>query len=128
LQYKKPSDLFFLFFFIEVGRFILFHTMYKKFSLEDLSTIQNNFIPHLYKIIQQEKYQGINDFFKFAFKEGNEVLFFERSNIIFRIGLENDLISITDEAEKIQVQIPAHNKSSLQDLLKKYISKKQRQF
>jgi SpoU rRNA methylase family enzyme len=102
--------------------------MYKKFSLKDLSTIQNNFIPHLYKIIQQEKCQGVNDFFKFAFKEGHEVLFFNRSNIAFRIGLENDLISITDEVEKIQVQIPAHNKSGLQDLLKNYISKKQRQF
>ncbi len=102
--------------------------MYKKFSLEDLSTIQNNFIPHLYKIIQQEKCQGVNDFFKFAFKEGHEVLFFDRSNIAFRIGLEHDLISITDEVEKIQVQIPAHNKSGLQDLLKNYISKKQRQF
>ena len=101
--------------------------MYKRFSLEELSTIQNNFIPHLYKYIQQERCQGVNDFFKFAFREGNEVFYFERGNVAFKVALENNTFSLTDEVDKIQVQIPADHKWGLNDLVKKFVIKKQRQ-
>ena len=101
--------------------------MYKKFSLAELTSIQNNFIPHLYKIIQQEKCQGVNDFFKFAFREGNELYYFERGNVSFKISLEGNMLHFMDEVEKIEVEIPADKKSGLQDLVKKYIIKKQRQ-
>jgi SpoU rRNA methylase family enzyme len=102
--------------------------MYKKFSLEEVSHIQNNFIPHLYKIIQQEKFQGVNDFFKFAFKEGEEVFFFERGNVCFKIALvDGKTIHMMDEVDKIEVEVPFDHKGGLQDLVKKYIIKKQRQ-
>ena len=85
--------------------------MYKKFTLEELANIQNNFIPHLYKIIQQEKCQSINDFCKFAFKEGKELYYFERGSIVFKISLENHMIHLMDEVEKIEIQLPENNKS-----------------
>jgi hypothetical protein len=43
--------------------------MYKKFSLEDIKNIKNDFIPHLYTIIKKERCQGINDLVKFIFRE-----------------------------------------------------------
>jgi hypothetical protein len=101
--------------------------MYKKFSLEELTSIQNDFIPHLYKIIQHERCQGVNDFFKIAFREGNELFYFERSSITFKISLEGNTIHMMDEVEKIEVQMPMDQKGGLQDLIKRYIIKKQRQ-
>jgi uncharacterized protein YprB with RNaseH-like and TPR domain len=101
--------------------------MYKKFTLEELTNIQNGFIPHLYKIIHQEKCQGINDFFKIAFREGKELFYFERNMITFKIALKESLLYFIDEVEKIEVEIPIDQKGGLQDLLKRYLIKKQRQ-
>jgi len=101
--------------------------MYKKFNLTEISSIQNNFIPHLYSIIQKEKCQGVNDFFKSAFKEGDEILFFDRGNAYFKILLTNNTIHMMDEVDKIELEIPFNDKWGLNDLLKKYINKKQKQ-
>jgi hypothetical protein len=101
--------------------------MYKKFTLEELTHIQNNFIPHLYRLIQQEKCQGVNDFFKIAFKKGNELYYLDRSLISFKISLEGNTIHMMDEVEKIEVQMPIDQKGGLQNLLIKYLSKNQRQ-
>jgi uncharacterized protein YprB with RNaseH-like and TPR domain len=101
--------------------------MYKKFSLAELTSIQNNFIPHLYKIIQQEKCQGINDFCKFAFKEGKELRYFERNNVSFKISQLGNRLHLLDEIEKIEVEVPIDHKGALQDLIKRYIIKKQKQ-
>lgn len=101
--------------------------MYKRFTLTDLTSIQNNFIPHLYSIIKREGCQGANDFFKICFKEGDDVLYFYRSDPAFRMRkLGNDLI-LADELDKIEVVIPFDNKSQLQSLIIKYVSKKERQ-
>ena len=101
--------------------------MYKKFTLEELSTIQNNLIPHLYTIIQREKCQWINDFFKTTFHEWNEVMFFDRWNPYITIQLIDNQIHITDEIDNIQIQVPANEKGELNRLMIRYISKKQRQ-
>ncbi len=101
--------------------------MYKKFTMDELSSIQNNLIPHLYTVIQREKCQWVNDFFKIAFKEWNETLFFDRWNPIIRIQLASDKIYIMDEVDSIQIQIPANDKSELNRLMIRFISKKQKQ-
>ena len=101
--------------------------MYKKFTIEELSTIQNNVIPHLYTIIQREKYQWVNDFFKFAFKEWNDLLYFDRWNPFMKIQLDNNQIFITDEIDNIQIEIPSDEKGELNRLMIRYISKKQKQ-
>lgn len=101
--------------------------MYKKFSIEELTTIQNNLIPHLYTVIQKEKCQWINDFFKIAFREWNEVIYFERWNPSLAIQLIDNQIYITDEIDNIQIQMPENDKSQLNQLMIRYISKKQKQ-
>ncbi|MDR0651003.1 MAG: ribonuclease H-like domain-containing protein [Candidatus Peribacteria bacterium] len=92
-----------------------------------MTSIQNEFIPHLYKIIQQEKCQGINDFFKVAFREGNELFYFERNIITFKISLKEKFLHFMDEIEKIEVEISIDQKGGLQDILKRYLAKRQRQ-
>ncbi len=101
--------------------------MYKKFTLEELSTIQNNLIPHLHTIIQREKCQWVNDFFKIAFREWNEVMYFDRWNPLITIQLIDNQIHIADEIDNIQIQMPMNEKSELNHLMIHYISKKQRQ-
>ncbi|MDR2190654.1 MAG: hypothetical protein LBP53_05745 [Candidatus Peribacteria bacterium] len=101
--------------------------MYKKFTLEELTNIQNDFIPHLYKIIQQEKCQGVNDFFKIAFREGNELYYLDKNQISFKISLKEQTISMMDEVDKIELEMPIDQKGGLQSLLIKYLSKNQRQ-
>lgn len=101
--------------------------MYKKFTIEELSTIQNNLIPHLYTVIQREKCQWVNDFFKIAFREWNEVMFFDRGNPLITIQLIDNRIHINDEVDNIQIQVPANEKGELNRLMIRYISKKQRQ-
>lgn len=101
--------------------------MYKKFTIEELTTIQNNLIPHLYTVIQREKCQWVNDFFKIVFRNWHEVMYFDRGNPLLNIQLIDNDIHITDEVDNIQIQIPANDKSSLNRLMIRYISKKQRQ-
>ena len=101
--------------------------MYKKFTISELSTIQNNLIPHLHTVIQREKCQWVNDFFKVAFNEWNEVIYFERWNPLIKIQLEDNIIYITDEIDSIQIQIPFDDKSELNRLMVRYIWKKQKQ-
>ena len=101
--------------------------MYKKFTIEELTTIQNNLIPHLYTVIQREKCQWVNDFFKIVFRNWHEVMYFDRGNPLLNIQLIDNDIHITDEVDNIQIQIPSDDKSSLNRLMIRYISKKQRQ-
>lgn len=101
--------------------------MYKRFTLSELSTIQNNFIPHLYNIIKQEKCQNVNDFFKIAFNRWDEVMYFDRWNMSFRVMLEDNRLHFFDEIDSIEVEIPADHKWWLNDLIKGFITHKQRQ-
>ncbi len=101
--------------------------MYKKFSLEEIKNVKNNFIPHLYNIIKKEKCQWINDLVKFIFREWNDIYFFERWDPSFRISKKWEILELTDEKERIQLMIPINDKSKLQNLLKNYIIKKERQ-
>ena len=100
--------------------------MYKKLSLDELIKIDTKFVPHLVWIIQKERYQGVNDFFKYAFKEGNELLFFEKGHLLVKMILKDNIISIFDDVEKIEIEVPADNKGKLNDLVKKFIIKKGR--
>ena len=95
--------------------------------MEELTTIQNNLIPHLYTVIQRERCQWVNDFFKIVFRNGHEVMYFDRGNPLINIQLIDKNIYITDEVDNIQIQVPANEKGELNRLMIRYISKKQRQ-
>lgn len=101
--------------------------MYKRFSLTDLTKIQNNFIPHFYAIIKREKCQWANDFFKICFREGNDLYYFYRSDVVFRISKHENQLSLIDEEDKIEVVLPFDQKWGLNSLVMKYVSKKERQ-
>ncbi|MCK9466867.1 MAG: ribonuclease H-like domain-containing protein [Candidatus Absconditabacterales bacterium] len=101
--------------------------MYKKFSLEEIEKIKNNFIPHLYSIVKKERCQGVNDLVKHIFREGNNVYFFERGDPFFKIAINNNILEFTDEIERIQLFLAMEERGKLQNLLKKYIIKKERQ-
>lgn len=101
--------------------------MYKNFSIEEIKNVKNNFIPHLYNIIKKERCQGINDLVKIVFKEWNKMYYFERWDPFFKIAKKWDNLELSDEIDKIQLTIPMNDKSKLQDLIKHYILKKERQ-
>lgn len=100
--------------------------MYKNFSIDEIKMVKNDFIPHLYNVIKREKCQWINDLVKFVFKEWNELYYFDKWDIFFRIIKKWDNLELSDEIEKIQLTIPMNDKSKLQDLIKNYIIKKER--
>ena len=54
-------------------------------------------------------------------------MYFDRGNPLLNIQLVGKDIYITDEVDSIQIQIPADDKSSLNRIMIRYISKKQRQ-
>lgn len=101
--------------------------MYKNFSIEEIKNVKNNFLPHLYTIIKREKCQWINDLVKIIFKEWNKLYFFDRWDPFFKIAKKWENLELSDEIDKIQLTIPMNDKSKLQDLLKHYIMKKERQ-
>ncbi|MDR2540321.1 MAG: hypothetical protein LBD11_00660 [Candidatus Peribacteria bacterium] len=93
-----------------------------------MKTISNDFILHLSDILKREKCEGnINAFYKVAFREGNELYYFDRGNVSFKIVLENNKLHFFDEKEKIEVEIPADQKGYLQDLIKDFVVHKGRQ-
>ena len=101
--------------------------MYKNFSIEEIKSIKNNFIPHLYSIIQKEKCQWINDLVKFIFKEWKKMYYFDKWDPFFKIAQKWEDLELSDEIDKIQLTIPLNDKAKLQDLIKHYIIKKERQ-
>lgn len=101
--------------------------MYKNFSLDEIKNVKNNFIPHLYSIIKKEKCQWINDLVKIIFREWKQVYFFEKWDPFFKIVDKWENLELSDEIEKIQLTVPMNDKWKLQDLLKWYIIKKERQ-
>jgi len=101
--------------------------MYKKFSIEEIKNVKNNFIPNLYSIVKKEKCQWINDLVKYIFKEGNDIYYFERWEPFFRFSQNDETLEIIDEQERIQLSLPINDKSQLQNLLKTYIIKKEKQ-
>lgn len=110
--------------------------MYKKFTIWQLTTIQNNVIPHIYQVILKESgwnekdFIWVNAFFsKVAFSEGNDVLYFDKNgrDPMLRLQLVDNTIHITDEIDNIQIQVPMDNKSELNSLVNRFIAKKWKQ-
>ncbi|MEI7563361.1 MAG: hypothetical protein WCJ39_07080 [bacterium] len=52
--------------------------MYKRFTLEELKTVQNTFINNFYSIAKKEYCQMPSDLFKKIFREGNDIYYFNR--------------------------------------------------
>ena len=100
--------------------------MYKRFSLQELKTVQNNFIPNFFSILKKEGCIYPSDFFKKIFKDGESIYYFNRWEATFRIAKQNDLIAIIDEKEKIEILLNEEDRREMQSIIKTYITKKER--
>jgi len=98
--------------------------MYKRFSIEELSTIKNNFIPHFASIMSKEKCLGLKEFLKHSFRQGDEVYFFSRGNPIRKLAQKQGYLKFVDEKDKIEVVCKEEQQNKISSLLKAYMTKR----
>ncbi|MBO4204351.1 hypothetical protein J5893_06185 [bacterium] len=106
--------------------------MYKKFTLKEISTIQNNFIPHLLDVIKREFKKESDRSIKSLLKKdldfgktGQEAFYFDRGNIIFKIYLEeNGALHCYDEVDAIEIEVSSEERSRLDRLITNYAQHK----
>ncbi len=102
--------------------------MYKRFTIQEVKTIQNSFIQNLYWCIKKERCLTTLDFFKKIFKEGSDIYFCNRSEILLSCSkTADDKIIIRDEKEKIEIILDDTARRELESTIKNYINKKERQ-
>ena len=97
--------------------------MYKRFSLQDVQSIKNNLIPRMTRILQNEKYQSIKDYYKHGFKEWNTICYLNRWEATMRMVKQDSWLLIIDEVEKIELILNEEQIGNLQSLVKKYMIK-----
>lgn len=100
--------------------------MYKRFTLDELKTVQNTFISNFYSILKKEHCQMASDFFKKIFKEGNEIYYMYRGDFTFRFQNNNEEYVLMDERQKIQVVLDEQGKRDFQGMVKNFILKKEK--
>lgn len=102
--------------------------MYKRFSINELKTIQNSFVQNLYWVIKKEQCMSSADFFKKIFKEWTDIYYCNRSEISLSCTkTPEDNIIIRDEKEKIEIFLDEEGKREMHNIIKNYIIKKERQ-
>jgi hypothetical protein len=100
--------------------------MYKRFTLDELKTVQNTFISNFYSILKKEHCVMASDLFKKIFKEGNEIYYMYRGDFTFRFQNNNDEYVLMDEKEKVQIILDEQGKRDFQGMVKNYILKKEK--
>jgi len=100
--------------------------MYKRFTLDELKTVQNTFISNFCSILKKEHCAVASDLFKKIFKEGNEIYYMYRGDFTFRFQNNNDEYVLMDEKEKVQVILDEQGKREFQGMIKNYILKKEK--
>ena len=103
--------------------------MYKRFSLDEIQSIQNDFLPHLQEIIKREirnpRDQNLKSFLKLALAEGDEVYYYFRSDVVFWFSKTKEGVSFFDERDKIEVFCTGSDGiSKLERMLLKFDAKK----
>ena len=100
--------------------------MYKRFTLDELKTVQNTFISNFYGLLKKERCMMASDFFKKIFREGNDIYYMYRGDFTFRFQNNNEEYVLMDEKEKIQVVLNDQDKREFQNMVKNYILKKEK--
>jgi hypothetical protein len=100
--------------------------MYKRFTLDELKTVQNTFIGNFYSIFKKEHCMMTSDFFKKIFREGNEIYYMNRGDFSFRFQNNNEEYILMDEKEKIQIVLDEQGKRDFQGMVKNFILKKEK--
>lgn len=100
--------------------------MYKRFTLDELKTVQNNFVSNFYGILKKEHCMTATDLFKKIFKEGDEIYYISRWDFVFRFQNAKEDFILMDEKEKIQVVLNEQEKRDFHNMLKNFILKKEK--
>ncbi len=100
--------------------------MYKRFTLEELKTVQNTFISNFYSILKKERCMMASDLFKKIFREWNEIYYMTRGDFVFRFQNNNEEYTLMDEKEKIQIILDDQGKREFQGMVKNFILKKEK--
>ena len=100
--------------------------MYKRFTLNELKTVQNTFLSNFYGILKKEHCMMASDLFKKIFKEGKEIYYMNRGDFTFRFQNNNEEYVLMDEREKIQIVLDEQGKREFQSLVKNFILKKEK--
>jgi len=100
--------------------------MYKRFTLDELKTVQNTFISNFYSILKKEHCMMATDLFKKIFKEGNEIYYMYRGDFTFRFQKNNSEYVLMDEKEKIQILLNEQDTREFQGMVKNFILKKEK--
>jgi hypothetical protein len=100
--------------------------MYKRFTLNELKTVQNTFLGNFYGILKKEHCMMASDLFKKIFKEWDEVYYMNRGDFTFRFQNTNNEYILMDEREKIQVILDEDGKREFQGMVKNFILKKEK--
>jgi len=100
--------------------------MYKRFTINELKTVQNSFLNNFYSILKKERCMMPNDLFKKIFKEWSELYYMYRGDFVFRLQDTGSEYILMDEKEKIQVVLDEEGKREFQSLIKNFILKKEK--
>lgn len=94
--------------------------MYKRFSYQDLVTIQTQFLPHLKDILKKERCDLLKEYCKTSFKLGSALYYFNNAGVpLFRVVKHGDeQFSFYDEQEKIEMICGPDELSKLHQLIK----------
>ncbi len=100
--------------------------MYKRFTINDLKTVQNTVLNNFYTILKKERCMMPNDLFKKIFKEGKEIYYMYRGDFTFRFQDTGTEYVLMDEKQKIQIVLDETGKREFQSLMKNFILKKEK--
>ena len=100
--------------------------MYKRFSINDLQTIKNNFFLHFERVARREKCLHIKDFCKTVFKQWPSVYYYFRwsPQFICHQEQEEDCYSFIDPQDSIEIIVNQQNMPQFSQLFKKHLTKK----
>lgn len=99
--------------------------MHKRFTFEELCSVNTNFYKNLKKLYTSKRYSFFKEFVKNCFLEWDDVYYFEWWEVIFRLHKKEWWILLVDEKDKIELSIDQDWVNKLHNLLKndKNISK-----
>ncbi len=92
--------------------------MYKKFTYKQLFEVKTWFVRNLKKLYTNKRYTYLKEFLKDSCKYWNCVYFFEANSPIFKIELNEDYYTLSDEKEKIQINMSQEEINLLHNQLK----------
>jgi translation elongation factor P/translation initiation factor 5A len=98
--------------------------MYKRFSLDEIQTIKNNFIANLAMTMRREKTYDLKVFLKFSFSRGDDVYYFSRGNPLFHLAKQGETYQFVDEKDKVELLLTAETLPRLSAMIKKYMTKR----